>query len=247
MGTRGMFGVVVDGTVKASYNHFDSYPDGLGADIVEQVKFMLNDWGQDKMVEQARRLTMVNEDAKPTPEQIAELAGFSNQGVSTGDLEDWYVLLRELQGNLTDTLVVGLMIEGGDQFALDSLFCEWGYLVNLDDGVLEVYKGFNKVPPKGRFASGEVDGEYYPITLVNEFPLDELPDDFAAIVEFCSNGLFITEDGKEWTDGNAAAASLKNGGSCVAYSVYDGERDPITTLLRHKEQGYFTFVPFEDI
>ena len=33
MGTRGFVGVKVDNTIKGSYNHFDSYPDGLGQDI----------------------------------------------------------------------------------------------------------------------------------------------------------------------------------------------------------------------
>lgn len=34
MGTRGLLGHIIRGKKKATYNHFDSYPSGLGMDIV---------------------------------------------------------------------------------------------------------------------------------------------------------------------------------------------------------------------
>lgn len=39
MGTRGLLGLIVQGKRHAAYNHWDSYPSGLGAKIVE---FILN-------------------------------------------------------------------------------------------------------------------------------------------------------------------------------------------------------------
>ena len=38
MGTRGLLGFIIAGRRRASYNHFDSYPSGLGAQIA---KFIL--------------------------------------------------------------------------------------------------------------------------------------------------------------------------------------------------------------
>lgn len=35
-----------------------------------------------------------------------------------------------------------------NDFILDSLSCEWGYILNLDNNTLEVWKGFQKYPDK---------------------------------------------------------------------------------------------------
>jgi hypothetical protein len=40
MGTRGAFGVFSDGTLKMTYNHYDSYPSGLGVQLAEQIADM---------------------------------------------------------------------------------------------------------------------------------------------------------------------------------------------------------------
>lgn len=225
MGTRGLMGVVAGGIVKASYNHFDSYPGGLGADIVKQINDMLSRWGLKKMKKQALALRLVDETTTPTPEQIKTLHGFANLNVGEQTDDDWYCLLRELQGNLTDTLVTGYMIDG-ENFAKDSLFCEWGYLVNFDDGILEVYYGFQKSPhTNGRFAELETDGEYYPIAMIATFTLDAIPDDFVDICEFSSKDLFINSDGVRFFDPGEAIGSLKIGENCVAYSVW-GDDEP---------------------
>lgn len=34
MGTRGLLGLIIKGKRHGAYNHFDSYPSGLGQDIV---------------------------------------------------------------------------------------------------------------------------------------------------------------------------------------------------------------------
>ena len=39
MGTRGLIGLIIAGKRHAAYNQFDSYPDGLGRDVV---KFILS-------------------------------------------------------------------------------------------------------------------------------------------------------------------------------------------------------------
>lgn len=257
MGTRGIFGVVVDGEVKASYNHFDSYPDGLGESIVNQVAFMLKEWGAEKMIEQARKLVLVNQETKPTIKQVKELKSFTDLKVHNQSTDDWYCVIRELQGNLTDTLVVGLMIEGGVGFALDSLFCEWGYLVNVDDGTLEVYRGFQHSPhDKGRFALKDGDPEpekadyegaeaHYPIALIATFPLNNIPDDFAQMCSFNGLDLFINEDGKEYTVGDDAVREMKDGDTILGYNIYGDERE-LTTKLTRNGSGDYVFVNPED-
>jgi len=59
-----------------------------------------------------------------------------------------------------------------------TLFCEWAYIVNLDDNVLEIYKGFNK----NKYAAGRyakvVDEEPYDdwqgVKLFKSIPLNDI-------------------------------------------------------------------------
>jgi hypothetical protein len=121
------------------------------------------------------------ESAKPTPEEIEKLAFLSDTRVSTTELTEWYVLLRNTQGHPEMILACGYA-EDNHEFPLDSLFCEWGYVVDFDHCTFEVYKGFQNIKhDKGRFAERSepqvsVSGaEYFPIALVAEYSLERLP------------------------------------------------------------------------
>lgn len=160
-------GLRVGGVDKLTYNHCDSYPDGLGRQMVDDIHELLNDAAA--LRASAEALRMVADGSRATEEDVKRLKQFSDTDVSTRQLDDWYVLLRETQGSLVKILEAGVAIENSD-FAADSLFCEWGYVANLDDQVLEIYKGFQeKAHDMGRFASmppcaGQTD--YWPIALV---------------------------------------------------------------------------------
>lgn len=179
MGTRGLMAVHVDGQTTGSYNHFDSYPSGLGADIVSFLRTAFIE----QAAEQARMLIPVTEDAEPTTEQINRCISLGLCDPSVGDGLDWYSLLRNQQGDMGKTLETGFILDG-TSFANDSLFCEWGYVVDFDAGVFEVYRGFQTTPHnEGKFARDEDDRGYYPIRLVASFPLDNIPDDWEKVVE----------------------------------------------------------------
>lgn len=186
MGTGGFVGFVVDGTEKIAYNHFDSYPSGLGTDVLS--------WLRKAHLGGARRLAgelrVVDPGSAPTAEDIEKLKGYANLNVGRQTVEDWYALLPETQGNPAAMLDAGV-IEDAGSFPLDSLFAEYGYLIDFDAGVFEVYRGFQKEPhSKGRFADREPfvpehragrPVEYWPCALVASWPLDDLPSD----EEFC--------------------------------------------------------------
>jgi hypothetical protein len=167
-----------DGKLKAMYNHWDSYPSGLGTDIV---KWVINQNGDfSAAIEQFDRLEAIDEDVPPTEDQKLALLRYLNLNVSSRTSDDWYSLLRETQGNPTETLKAVYFVDGSD-FGGDSLFCEWGYVVDLDRKVLEVYKGFVNAPHNtGRWVAAEprtlsyADDVYYPIELIREYTADEL-------------------------------------------------------------------------
>lgn len=183
MGTRGFMGLVIDGTLKIGYVHWDSHPTGLGYNMLEALRGMLHDDATIVRTETlARRLTVVQSDTKPTAEQIEALKRYAATNVATGALDEWYVLLRRTQGNLIDTLQAGY-IEDASDFPSNSLFCEYGYLIDFDTKVFEAYEGFQTEPHKqGRFASEdgpdwirELGHHYYPCARVGMWSFNKLP------------------------------------------------------------------------
>lgn len=179
MGTRGFVGFVVDGTEKIAYNHSDSYPDGLGTDVLGWLRKAHLGGARRKAAE----LRVAAPDSQPTADDVERLRGYADMGVGTQQADDWYVLLRHTQGKPAAMLDAGV-IQDGSAFPRDSLFAEWGYVVDFDAETFEVYEGFQKAwHTKGRFAHLEpLSGEsYYPVALVASWPLHALPTDEAFI------------------------------------------------------------------
>jgi len=185
MGTRGLWGFIEGEKEYLTYNHWDSYPSGLGDTVLKYVR----ETPEDEMRAAVKALTLVDEDDTPTEEQIELLKEWANLSVGEQRLDSWYSLLRETQGDPDATLGCGFMIEGAD-FAQDSLFCEWAYVVDLDARTFEVYKGFQKEPHEaGRFADrfehkerrDDGVGQYQPVALVRSYSFDELPESLTAL------------------------------------------------------------------
>jgi hypothetical protein len=192
MGTRGFVGLVADGTEKIAYNHWDSYPGGLGLDVLRWLRGVSD---MDSLRAAVAALRVVGENDEPTAEDIERLKPWTNLGVGDRSENSWYCLLRETQGNPGEMLAAGY-IEDAGEFPTDSLFAEWGYIVDTDAQTFEVYKGFQHEPhDKGRFAARtpravSVGGQYYPVALVASFPLKDLPtyEAFIAATEPDSDG-----------------------------------------------------------
>lgn len=187
MGTRGFLGFVVDGVEKITYNHSDSYPEGLGADTLTWLSAASKDL--ETLRAQASAMRVVTRDEEPTQDDVDRLAPWTNLSVGERSTDSWYCLLRETQGNPAAMLRAGY-IEDASDFPVDSLFAEWGYVVDLDANTFEVYQGFQKqAHDKGRFASRRFDRErettYYPVALLASWPLDSLPttEDFYSAVD----------------------------------------------------------------
>lgn len=170
MGTRGCYGFRKNGIDKLAYNHFDSYPDYLGSEIVTFCK----ETSIREMHDIFDRIVLVEELSKPTEKQIEECSFWYDGNVSNQTPEDWYCLLRNAQGDL-NAYKNGLkyMIDNC-YFIKDSLFCEYAYVINLDTNCLEFWVGFQKEPNEdNRYGTEKTDG-YYPCKMIGEYTLKEM-------------------------------------------------------------------------
>lgn len=168
MGTRGLYGFRKDGIDKLTYNHFDSYPDGLGADVVR----FCSETPVAEMNKIFDKIILVNNDGRPTKEQIEECMRYYNGAVSEQSMFDWYCLLRNTQGNL-NVYKGDLKYMLDDQtFIKDSLFCEYAYIINLDTNCLEFWVGFQKQPCESNRYGTEDDRGYYPCRMMAYYPFD---------------------------------------------------------------------------
>jgi hypothetical protein len=172
-------GVRIGDQDKVTYCHFDCYPEGLGKKVVSAVRAMLRDPGIEGLKQLATELRLVDGNSEATPTEQERFGRFADDGVSTQKRSEWYVLLRELQGDLKGTLQAGVMIDS-HEFLQDSLFCEYAYIVNLDDMAFECYRGFQREPhTKGRYAALTGRDEYKPVALVGSFDLADIPQNWA--------------------------------------------------------------------
>lgn len=142
MGTRNLICVVQDGEFKvAQYAQFDGHPTRTGEKIRQ---FLVREYAEDKLKKFTAQIALTVE---ATEEALSEAYDamktlgdrWSRQypqfSRDTGpDILDW--ILEEEAPAVNSQL----------SFGGESLFCEWAYVINLDECTLEIYRGFNKKP-----------------------------------------------------------------------------------------------------
>lgn len=197
MGTRGLYCAVVDGEIKvAQYGQWDAYPSGQGFTMLKFVQDMV---ANNRVEDFKTALRQVKSATQEEIEQIWKNAGADGSGLVSMDIAN---IVRKNQPQFSrDTCaeVMQLVLDGSAKqvhlqtdFAADSLFCEWAYVIDMDNGVLEAYKGFQEKEHKeGRFShlwdkdNDRRSEKYYPVALVATFDFRALPDKdtFVAICE----------------------------------------------------------------
>lgn len=188
MGTRHLTCVVSGGEYKvAQYGQWDGYPSGQGIDILTFLREQLN---RDVF------LTNLSQTFQPTEEQIKawwlevghdmeSSGGFVDHAIAKRFSKNHPSLSRDTGGE-----ILSLIQESGEplpvrvykEFAADSLFCEWAYVVDFDKNTFEVFEGFNHDPLKEdeRFYGVTCDSgnnSYHPVRHRKTYPLDSLPTD----------------------------------------------------------------------
>jgi hypothetical protein len=183
MGTRHLIAVQKNNEYKvAQYGQWDGYLSGQGNSI-------LNFFNQNDL-EEFR--TKVDNCFFGTQEQINEAYAPYTNGDGWMTMEqsnafkksEFAHLSRDTGSDILDVILKSngpLMLIDQIDFAKDSLFCEYAYVIDLDENILEVYQGFNQEPlPEGaRFTGDSSDNNgYQAVKLVASFPLTNLPANF---------------------------------------------------------------------
>ena len=113
MGTRGLFGFIIDSRRRAIYNNNDSYPNGLGYDVVSLIlKIKPKDYAL--WIENLRKITWTQE-------------------TSSLNLNSWD-LIGEIEKSREN-----LEAEDSISFLWDGIFCEWAYFIDFQNQRLEVW------------------------------------------------------------------------------------------------------------
>lgn len=186
MGTRHLTCVVKDGEYKvAQYGQWDGYYSGAGTGILS---FLQDDLDHDKF------LANLSQTFQPTDEQIKEWWLEFGHDIEKSDGFVDYTIAKQYgkkHPSLSHDTGSGILeiIQGANEpvplklnknFAADSLFCEYAYVVDFDKRTFEVFEGFNQEPlAEGeRFYSVACDGcnkNYHPVRLKRTYYLDALP------------------------------------------------------------------------
>ena len=168
MGTRNLIAVFMDGEYKvAQYCQWDGYPSGQGKDILEFLKTQNLEEFKEKL-----RLCKFLSDK----DVVDFNEKFENKSYKLSDFPEFS---RDTGSDILKLILdsQGLKLQNSISFSGDSLFCEYGYVVDFDKETFEFYKGYNKKEETGRFKEYlDEKSSYTPITLVGSWNLKELPE-----------------------------------------------------------------------
>jgi hypothetical protein len=183
--------------VVAQYGQWDGYPFGQGVKVLRFAKKISNELNRIKFEEQLKKCVYITEEKRKELYESVLGPSYSKDGWITIEQSNklanaFPTLHRDTCANILDIIFhsedeIIYLIDASD-FAGDSVFCEWAYLINLDTNQLEVYRGFNEEPleKSERFYSTNTPNNgHYPIRFLHTYNIDNLPEerDFAILLE----------------------------------------------------------------
>lgn len=202
MGTRNLTCVVKDGDYKiAQYCQWDGYPEGQGLRILD---FLRNN-KLEKFKAQVDKCSFIEE--QDFFDNAYEELGINvrNGCISFEDAAKFASVYPQLSRDMGAGVLEfvlnndNVLLKNSIDFSKDSLFCEWAYVVDLDNNTFEVYEGFNKEPlsENERFYGLADEDGYYPVKHVITFDINSLPNE----KEFLSHFIDDEENSDDDDDG----------------------------------------------
>lgn len=188
--------------VVAQYGQWDGYPSGQGSVILN----FLRNTDMDKFNKQLNRVRFINpkkeKEIKSFLKSIGCKDSWMNMDQSAQYKQKYPLLSRDNGGAILEMITNSkgknlLWVSNNSEFAGNSLFCEWAYVIDLDKGTFGVYKGFNQSPltEKDRFfyLQDETKSGYYPVKKLTSFSLKKLPT-VERFVEKCNKLSEVEEE-----------------------------------------------------
>ncbi|WP_146615539.1 hypothetical protein [Nonomuraea aridisoli] len=173
MATRGFVGFVAGKAEKIAYNHDDSYPAGVGLGVLAWLHAAMR--APDLLRQRIVALRVVSPDSWPTADDIERLSTYAGDPACPSPSLHWWELLWQTQGDVEKMLQAGVIVDASD-FPVNSSHCEWGYVIDLDVMVFEVYRGQQLQPHnRGRFVTRQSLPGQWPVALLTGWPLNQLP------------------------------------------------------------------------
>lgn len=180
MGTRNLTVVILDGEVKvAQYGQWDGYLQGQGETVFHFIENVM-----DLRVFKAavRKCSFLKDEEITSRWKMlgADGSGLVHHSVATKFANLYPELSRDVAANILKMIhkrKTGMRLANSVDFAGDSLFCEYGYVLDLDKKVLEIYKGCNQEPLtiKDRFFNiSKPNKEYEQIKLLKKLPFSKV-------------------------------------------------------------------------
>lgn len=158
MGTRNLTLVIKDGKTKvAQYGQWDGYPEGLGLDILAE----LRDGGVEKVKQNVDRCKFIDDD---------DVDRINSEIENGKDLKrDFPLFSRDNAGNVVLSHIKShnsddlILLKDSSAFKKNALFCEYCYVVDFDKNTLSVNDhkdlvwSLDSLPSKEEFLSSFKD------------------------------------------------------------------------------------------
>lgn len=186
MGTRHLTCVVKDGDYKvAQYGQWDGYYSGQGICILN---FLRDKLDREKFLANLALTFQPDDGQIETMDATLKAAGKSIRQLYPSMSRDTGGDILELIQESSEPLPLRLDVD----FAADSLFCEYAYVVDFDKNTFEVFEGFNEEPlAEGERFYGAKTAEdtsyrstqYQPVRHRKTYQLDALPTNEAFLAE----------------------------------------------------------------
>lgn len=169
----------------AQYGQWDGYPEGNGVRILD---FVRSKPRMQKLREKLKNVRFATKKDEKKVDDYLNSIGCKDGWMTQIQAEKYHKAFPYLSRNIgagilelvSESTDKEIILVNSTDFAGDSLFCEWAYVIDLDKNVLEVYSGFNKTPLEGneRFSKikkSKDSSEYAQIRFLKEYDLNKLP------------------------------------------------------------------------
>jgi len=135
-------------------------------------------------------------------------------------------------------------------FVKDSVFCEWAYVIDLDNNILEVFGGCNQtpVPADNRFQPDEpllpkYEGAdlCYPVSLIYKFDINNLPDE-ETFVKLCTPPDEDEELTMDLTTAKLGLEKLKDSVNLICNGEETANKDTMIKMVNYLEANIDDFI-----